>query len=139
MQQKPFEILGHTADLRLYASGKTKEELFSNMLLGMGTILNPEPIDPEDLPVRREISVDSMDLSMLLVDFLNEVLYQSTINKEVYYKVDFVKFQDTFLEAELYGKEVDKFEEDIKAVTYHEAKIQQRQDGYLEATVIFYI
>ena len=32
---KNYEILEHKADLKIRAFGKTKEELFLNMLLGM--------------------------------------------------------------------------------------------------------
>jgi len=37
----PYEILPHTADVRLKASGKTPEELFSEALKGMMTIAKP--------------------------------------------------------------------------------------------------
>ena len=137
-QPLPFEIRGHTADLRLYASGKTKEELFSNMILGMSGILKSTFVEEseEELLSRREVTIDSADLAALLVDFLNEVLYLSNTNKEVYRKVDFVAFSDTHLEAELSGKEVEGFDEDIKAATYHEVEVKQGKDGFWEATVI---
>ena len=39
---KPYEILEHPADLKIRAFGKTKEELFLNMLKGMTDSLKPE-------------------------------------------------------------------------------------------------
>lgn len=139
VEPPPFEIRAHTADLRLYASGRTKEELFSNMLLGMSSIMQPSFTEEseEELTARHEITVDSADLSALLVDFLNEVLYLSNTNKEIYRKISFLTFQDTHLEAEVLGRPVEAFEEDIKAATYHEAEVKARDGEYLEATVIF--
>ncbi len=37
-----YEILEHKADLKIRAFGKTKEELFLNMLLGMAESQKPE-------------------------------------------------------------------------------------------------
>jgi len=51
------------------------------------------------------------------------------VNKEIYNKVKFTKFTDTELEAELSGQKVERFGEDIKAVTYHGLEIKQNKDG----------
>jgi SHS2 domain-containing protein len=39
---KRFEILEHKADLKIRAFGKTKEELFLNMMIGMTESQKPE-------------------------------------------------------------------------------------------------
>lgn len=108
------------------------------MLLGMSEIIkHREPGKEEELEKREKISIDSSDINALLVDFLSEVLYLSNIHKAVYWKINFGSFSDTHLEGETFGREVEGFEEDIKAVTYHQLEIKQREDGYWEATVIF--
>jgi len=139
MTPAPYEIRGHTADVRLYASGKTREELFSHMIAGMGSIMQPALYEPraEELAVRRELVVDGPDITVLLVDFLNEALYLSQMHREVYRFANFLALTDTHLEAELLGQEVDMFEADIKAATYHEAQVTQNKEGYFECTVIF--
>ncbi|XOB42051.1 MAG: archease [Candidatus Nealsonbacteria bacterium] len=131
---KKFEILEHKADLKIRAFGKNKEELFLNMLLAM-----TENQRPEILPgkVKREIKISSPELSSLLVDFLSEVLYLTQVNKEVYSEVNFKKFIDTGLKAELVGQKVESFGEDIKAVTYHSLDIHQKKDGTWQTTVLF--
>lgn len=77
--------------------------------------------------------MQSLDINSLLVDFLSEVLYQSQINKAVYHDVNFLKFSDPStgsrqaeLEAEILGDKVKSFDEDIKAVTYHELEIKKK-------------
>jgi SHS2 domain-containing protein len=132
---KKYEILDHRADLKIRVFGKTKEELFLNMLLGMNAGLRPET--NKQMPAKRNIYIHSQDFSTLLVDFLNEVLYLIQVHKEVYTNLKFIKFTNKELKAELLGQKVESFGEDIKAATYHDLDIHQREDGIWEATVLF--
>ena len=68
---------------------------------------------------------------------MSEALYLTQVNKEIYNKVKFTKFTDTELEAELSGQKVERFGEDIKAVTYHGLEIKQNKDGSWQATILF--
>jgi SHS2 domain-containing protein len=146
-----YEILEHKADLKIRAFGKTKEELFLNMLSGMSENMKPELQKPGE-KTKRKIKLSSFDFQALLVDFLSEVLYLSQVNKEVYNKVEFREFSETEgkedksssspftaaweIEAEIFGQKVERFGEDIKAVTHHDLNIQQNPEGIWEATVI---
>jgi len=134
MPEKKYEILEHKADLKIRAFGKKKEELFLNMLTGLMENLRPEGIGKKE---KREIKIDSQDLETLLVDFLSEVLYLSQVNKEIYNNIKFKKFTNTELEGELIGQKVGRFGEDIKAVTYYDLDVHQKEDGAWEATVLF--
>jgi SHS2 domain-containing protein len=128
-----YEILEHKADLRIRAFGKTREELFLNMLLGMAESQKPE-IKGEG-KIIRQIRVKSLDLPALLVDFLSESLYQSQVNKEIYSGAKFKKFSDNELEAELFGKKAERFGEDVKAATHHNLDIHHNKAW--EATLLF--
>ena len=132
---KPYQILEHKADLKIRAFGKGKEEVFLNMLLAMTESQRPEIKEKEK--ITREVKVASTDLSALLVGFLSEVLYLSQTNREVYFEVTFKKFSDTELEGELTGQKVERFGEEIKAVTWHSLDIHQEKDGVWQATVLF--
>jgi len=130
-----YEILEHPADLKIKVFGISKEELFSNALLAMIESMNPEIKKPEERS-KRPIKIKSSDLSALLVDFLNEALYLTQVNKEVY-EINFKKITDKEIKGELIGKKVEKFGEDIKAATYHDLEIKQNKDGSWQATVLF--
>ncbi len=132
---KKYEILEHKADLKIKVFGKTKEEVFLNMLLGMSESMKPEI--EAGTRVKREIKIESLDLPALLVDFLSEALYQSQVNKEAYNGVKFLKLSDNYLEGELIGQKAERFGEDIKAVTYHNLEINQNKTGDWEAIVLF--
>ena len=131
---KKFEVLEHKADLKIRAFGKTKAELFLNMLFGMAENQRAEIKNKEK--IKRKIKIRSLDFAALLVDFLSEALYLSQVNKEVYFKAEFTKFTDREIEGELIGQKVERFGEDIKAVTHHDLDIQQ-EDGIWRATVLF--
>ncbi len=132
---RKFEILEHRADLKIRAFGKTKEELFLNMLLGMAESQRPKIKGEEK--IKRPIKIKSLDLSALLVDFLSEALYLSQVNKEAYLNLIFKKFSSHELEGELIGQKVERFSEDIKAVTYHNLELKRIKNGIWEGTVLF--
>lgn len=136
---KAFEILGHTADLRLRVTGRTREELFRHALQGMAAVIRKEEHAGKHpaWSVHRDITVQSPDEDALLVDFLNEALYLTSVNRAAWRDINIWRLDEKRIEGELLGEAVATFDEDIKAVTYHEAKIRRRSDGYLEATLIF--
>jgi len=142
---KEYEILEHKADLKIRAFGKTKEELFLNMMKGMISASRPKIKNQKSRQGRgllkaaniKNFKIKSVDINALLVDFLNECLYSSQVNREIYQKIEFRKFSDTELEYGVLGQKVERFDEDIKAATYHGLDIKQNSRGLWQAEVIF--
>lgn len=134
MTPPPFEVLEHTADLRVKASGRTAEELFRNALRGMAHVMKPDAASHD---TRRPFALDAADETALLVDFLNEALYSANVHKEVYTDVEFHSMSPVHAEGELIGTAVEEFDKDIKAATYHEAQVRVTPDGWREVTVVF--
>jgi len=131
-----YEILEHKADLKIRAFGKTKEELFENAMAGMFEGAKYEP-KFEIRNLKFEIKIKSVDLPSLLVDFLSEILYLVETRKEVYQKIDFRKFLENEIEADLIGKKIKRMGVHVKGVTYHGLEINQREDGIWQATILF--
>lgn len=129
-----YEILEHTADLKIRAFGKDKKALFENAMVGM---FEGGEYEKEGEEVKRKIEISSFDLSSLLVDFLSEVLYLAEVNQEVYFKVDFKKFSEKEIEGILTGRKLKRMGVQIKGVTYHDLRIKQREDGTWAATILF--
>lgn len=121
-----YRILSHTADLRLEVYGKTLEELFKNAAEALAEILFGEkiPLSHEKAPVEK-ITIHSTNQNALLVDFLNEILAKSQIKKIAYKVHKVIKLEDNEIETEISGMLVEKFKEDVKAITYHEADIKK--------------
>ncbi len=139
---KKYELLEHTADLKIKVFGRTKKQLFSHALFAMTENMKPE-IEDQKKERKQKIKIKSLDLLTLLVDFLNEVLYLSQINAESYFEIKITKFSDSLpsgkseMEGELVGQKVKRFETDIKAVTYHGLDVYQKKNGAWEAIILF--
>jgi SHS2 domain-containing protein len=72
-QQKQYEYMEHTADVKFLAYGKTLEEVFENAALAMfNVIIDTDKVSGE---TTREVFLKSPDLEFLLVDWLSELLY----------------------------------------------------------------
>lgn len=130
-----YELLPHAADLRIKSRGKTREELFAHSLLGMAEYMK-KSISAMKTTVTRSIEVASPDVTALLVDFLSRTLALADASQEVYPRAAFDEFSETHLKGTLFGLPVEKFDKDIKAVTYHGAEIQKTAFGY-EVTIIY--
>jgi SHS2 domain-containing protein len=133
---KKFEILEHTADLKIKVFGKTKEELFENAMVGMFEAAKYEK-EIKSQKSKVKIKIKSIDLPSLLVDFLNEVLYLVETKRLVFEKVEFKKFAENEIEAILFGKPLKRMGVHIKGVTYHGLAIFQVKNKNWQATVLF--
>ena len=123
-----FELIPHTADVRLRVTAPTLEELFRDAMRGMYAVMRAEA---GDRPVRRAVAVhDSADTTSLLVDFLNEVLHRAHVARELFTDAAFTRLDAASLDATLTGAAPASFEEDVKAVTYHEAEVRRDGDGW---------
>ena len=131
------EIISHTADLRIRVWGGDYKELFRSAFKCMMKILKKESGAATENASIKNLKVESADITGLLIDFLNEVLYHAETNREIYTGVKFIKFEETALEARLSGFPTAHFDEDIKAVSYHEAEIKKNPEGLFEARIVF--
>jgi SHS2 domain-containing protein len=132
----PYKILEHTADVRMFVEADSLEKLFSDAVYGMIEILKPR-VEDKKKKIERTIIVEAVDTTALLIDFLNEVLLSVHLNKEMYDEVIFKNFSLHSLEATLHGFTASSLDEDIKAVTYHEAEVKKTEGGNWETMIIF--
>lgn len=133
---KSYKILGHTADIRMKVEADSLPELFVAAIEGMNSIIKEKREERREKS-KKIIEIQSPDKTALLIDFMNEVLYLSQANKEIYNEVKFLEFSETALKAEIFGVKVEEFDEDIKAVTYHEAEIKKNEKGNFETIIVF--
>jgi SHS2 domain-containing protein len=131
---KGYEILPHTGDVAVKATGSTREELFSAVLQGMFEAA--EPRIENNAKVKREFAVESADLDSLLVDLLNEAIYMSHAHREAYDSVRFSELTWTRASGDLIGRPATGFETEIKAATHYDLSVSETEDGWT-ATVTF--
>lgn len=136
---RTYQLLSHIADIRLKVEADSLPELFVAAIEGMMNIIkiSNSKFLISKIKTKRIIETKSADKTALLIDFLNEVLYQTQKNKEIYNEVEFLEFSEMALKAEIYGQKVEEFDEDIKAVTYHEAEIVKNEKRNFETIIVF--
>jgi SHS2 domain-containing protein len=132
----PYEVLEHTADIRLKISGDTFGELLSEGLRGIMSLLRGEDAETEEGIIKRNLVVSAPDRAALLVEFLNKALSFSHVHKEIYSKVIFRELSETSARADIYGARTEKFGADIKAVSYHDAEVKEGKNGRLEVMLV---
>lgn len=131
----PYQIVKHTADIRLFIEADTEQDLFRDALLGLMGLIYPES-EKVQKKVKRVVSLTAPDITVLLIDFLSDALTSAHTNKEVYSNVEIKSLGQNNLEAILIGDKVDHFKEDVKAVTYHEAEVKKNERGKWETTLV---
>ena len=116
--------------------GDTQEDLFVNAAVGLANVMRS---DADKLVKRsrghKKIKVEAQDQSSLLVDFLNEILSESNIEGKIFPRVKILRISSKLVEAQIFGVGVDGFEEDVKAVSYHNVEIEKKGDK-LQATLV---
>ena len=133
----PYKILNHTADIKIHVKGSSLENLFTEAFNALMQIIGENSGLKNTKKITREVSISSLDTTSLLVDFLNEVLLLSQINKEIYNKCIIKNLSKNSLRAQIVGFSTNKFSKDIKAVTYHEANVKQSKNGFWETNLVF--
>ncbi len=128
---KDFEIIDHTADVGIRAYGADLKEAFTNAARGLFSLITE--LDSVDEILQRNIEVDAPDEEILLVAWLNELIYLFDVENVLFKRFEINKLSDTHLEATAFGEKVDKTKHElkigVKAATYHMTKIV-KDDGY---------
>lgn len=133
-----IEYLPHTADIRMKIRSSRIKELFLAGVIGMGNILKDGFCDQNvQFDCKSVFEITASDRTCLLIDFLSEVLSASYAEKAVFCEVDFLDFTPHHTIAEIRGKQIKGFDEEIKAVTYHEADVRKNYMNQWETMVIF--
>lgn len=129
---KRFEEIEHTADWAFRAYGRDLRELFENAAFAVFTL---EDAVPESAPVTRQVSVHAIDYESLLVNWLSELLFLQETSRETYSEFHITSISPTDLNATISGAPSGPLNKFVKAVTYHDLRIEQTPEGW-QATVV---
>lgn len=127
-----YEEIEHTADWAFRAFGADLKDLFQNAAFALFALEGA--LDAQST-LTREIHVEGVDREALLVNWLSELLYNQETKRETYQSFEVTQLSDTELQATVHGAPSQPLTRFIKAVTYHDLKIEQTESGW-QATVI---
>lgn len=135
---KKFEIIPEDLGVRMRVNGKTARELFRNALMGVATYMKPDAahLSKSRPSEREEISIETVDLNSLLVDFLSGVIARSDMRNAVFTGVTFKKFGENFLSGHLTGIATDRLENEIRAISYSDVDIRKNPKTGLYETML---
>lgn len=142
-----YELLPHTADIKMRIYASDYQQLFKNALISMFSYMRPkshaclmqqdETYSCTQLPSERSVELQSPDAALLLIDFLAYALALSEIYHEAYFDVVITECTQTYIKGKMRGVPVEGFEGvAIKAVTYNEL-VLTGNDAQWQAEIVF--
>jgi SHS2 domain-containing protein len=127
-----FELIPHTADVRIRLRNEALHGLFEDagqaLIAFSDVTCDVGPLDT------RELTVESVDRTSLLVDFLNELLAMLHVERLAFRGLRSASVGESRFDCVATFAPVDTWAEDVKAVTYHEAALVR--EGELWSTVV---
>ncbi|MGH2730549.1 MAG: archease [Actinomycetota bacterium] len=143
-----YEILEHTADVGVRATGATLEDVFAQATRGLAGIIGAwQPNGGEEEGVGEEggikepvvLEVEADDLGGLLVDWLSEILYLHDTRDAVIAGLEVARVADGRASGTVtLAPRGDRVLEgtQVKAVTYHQLAVEKSGDEWV-VTVFF--
>ena len=133
-----YEFFDHTADIGLRVRSRDLNGLFREAAEGLFAVVI-EQIPQRGDPIRLEFEVKGDRLDFLLVDWLNELLYILDTKHLLLDAFD-VNVANTTLTATAKARpldlEQDRLLREVKAVTYHNLRVEQTNEGWLAEVIL---
>ena len=128
-----FEEISHTADWSVHVWAQDLPSLFAESARAMnalsGTVIEKGP------RVKQSFEYEAPDAESLLIAFLSELVYYQE-QENLGFDTFELKVKGERLRAEMEGGPIASADKAIKAVTYHNLKIQRTNEG-VETTIVF--
>lgn len=126
----PWEHFPHGADIGVRGIGATRAEAFAQAAMALtATLTDPAQVALEDAV---EIRCDAPDDELLLVDWLNAIVYEMVTRNALFGRFD-VRLEDHRLTATAWGEALDRLRHrptvEVKGATYAELSVAEREDG----------
>jgi SHS2 domain-containing protein len=133
-----YETFEHTADLGLRVRAADLNTLFAEAGRGLFSIV-VENLDAVRPVQSRNFEIGGADRDYLLFDWLNELLFVFDTERMVMAEFD-VHVSEFGLTATGLGEPLDLARHDltreIKAITYHQLKVERTSDGWLAELIV---
>jgi len=135
---KRFEILDHTADIGLVVYGDDLNALFENAGEAFFHLITD--LRKVKRRMERRVSIGGESLERLMVDWLSELLYLHDVENLLFkgFKVESVGEDGlkATVKGEPFQEGVHVIKTEVKAVTYHQIEVRQKNRGW-RAQIIF--
>ncbi len=123
----------HTGELKLRIEAPTLAELFAEAGRALAETMGPANDGPL---VTKRIEIEASDREALLVDWLNELVFLSEVEKAIFREFRVELPSERRLEAVASGVKVERLRNPVKAATYHGLSVSERKDGFVATVVV---
>jgi len=134
----PYTTFNHTADLGVEIYGRDRYQLFSNAGLTLFDLIGGTGAIEEKTAL--PVTVEGTGYEDLMVNWLGELLYLHQVKGYLLSAFIIRELDECLLKATVRGEHFDarrhELLREIKAVTYHQLKIEQGQAGWT-ARIVF--
>lgn len=135
---RPYQRIDTTADVGLFSSGATPEEMFVNTAKGLFSLI--VPLRQIRNRCSHEVRVEAQTLEDLLVAWLNELIFIHETEGLIFCHFTMTFMDEKGLEAVCSGEHIDtkrhKLMAEVKAATYHRLSVLRSPDGLWRSRVI---
>jgi SHS2 domain-containing protein len=134
-----YETFDHTADLGLRIRAADLSTLFREAALALESALVEDlaAVEPKRC-VKVQLPAD--ELEYLLFDWLKALLYHFDLEHMLFGRFEVKVDPATGLDAEAWGEPFDparhELAHEVKAITYHDLKVEQTPDGWLAEVIV---
>jgi SHS2 domain-containing protein len=131
-----WEHFPHDADVGICGRGTSLAEAFEQAAYALTFIVTDAEIGGQTLV---EVSCDAPDVEMLLVEWLNAIIYEMAVRSMIFgrYKV---MIEDTHLKGKMWGERVDQTRHapacEPKGATYTALRVAREADGAWSAACV---
>jgi SHS2 domain-containing protein len=132
------ETFDHTADLGLRVTAPDLDTLFAEAAQALiaAVVVNPEAVRPLRL---WEVNLPADEPVYLLFDWLKELLFRFDTEHELLSKFE-VRVSAAGLRGKAWGEPYDpgrhELDHEVKAITYHNLRLEQTADGWLAEVIV---
>ncbi|MFA3782460.1 archease [Melioribacteraceae bacterium 4301-Me] len=139
----PYKFLDHTADVAFEVESETLEGLFVDSAFALKEVA----CELSNIGSKSEtkiINCNEITLELLLVEFLNQLNFLIFFKKWIFTTIQKLSINkadgEINLSCELIGNKIDaeacNFKVEIKAITFHQMKIEKRKGKYSTKVVL---
>jgi SHS2 domain-containing protein len=128
-----FEEIPHTADWSVRVWARDLPSLFAESARALNALSGT--VTSQSLRVRRAFRSEGPDVESLLVTFLSELVYYQEQENLAFNTFD-TELSDKQISVNMEGTQITSIDKAIKAVTYHNLKIEETSHGY-ETVLVF--
>ncbi len=125
----------HRGELEVRIDGPTLSALFAEGGRALAELMRATPLQAQ-AGCSEEVVLNAPDREALLVEWLNELVFRSEVEKALFTEFVIVHLSERQLVATIRGTRVTELRNPVKAATYHGVTIAEHVGGFTAKVVL---